>query len=221
MFEYYLLFSLYELFHGTINTYNIKKSNLEVECIRKYALQPLTILLIFLAGCGSSDPFDVNESVDSSELADQEITQTNDETTQDDFIFRLSSEKEQYESGEEVELYGEIEYIGEEDEVTISHAETPFRFSIKEEMRGYEIGYAVSEIGMSRSLTREEPYQEKYEKNAVSGLADSPEGHEAFVEAFLDHDGFPVGYYVVNGAASFAVDGERYEIEGEVDFKVE
>lgn len=82
----------------------------------KYTFPAITMLLIFLTGCGSSDTSGSIEPINSNKLADQNIKQINDESTQSDFIFRLDSEKEQYKSGEEVKLYGEIEYIGEEDE---------------------------------------------------------------------------------------------------------
>lgn len=78
----------------------------------------------------------------------------------------------------------------------------------------------VAEIGMSRSLARKDPYREKYSKRSVFTFPNTPEDHAAFIEKFLNQDGFPAGYYVVNGAASFSADGEKYEIEGEVDFKV-
>ena len=46
--------------------------------------------------------------------------------TDGDFVYRLVSEKEEYGQGDQVQVYGELEYIGEEDEITIGHAASAF-----------------------------------------------------------------------------------------------
>ncbi|WP_170840619.1 hypothetical protein [Oceanobacillus limi] len=44
--------------------------------------------------------------------------------------------------------------------------------------------------------------------------------YDQFFQDFMDRDAFPAGYYVVNGTAQFSVDGEHYNIEAKIDFKV-
>ena len=53
------------------------------------------------------------------------------------------------------------------------------------------------------------------------------EGYNAFMEQFVNEDGFPPGYYVVQGTADFAYDTghesgemEPVKIELKIDFKV-
>jgi len=120
------------------------------------------MFIIFLAGCHSS------HSIDSSDLDQYDVSQIRDETIQDEFIFRLVSEKEEYKKGEEVKLFGELEYIGEKDKVTIHHAASAIRFPMEEKMRGYNLWDAVNEIGLSTILTKGEPYREKYVKRGIS-----------------------------------------------------
>ncbi|WP_280770550.1 hypothetical protein [Salipaludibacillus daqingensis] len=189
--------------------------------MNKYFIGSIITSLFFLVGCHSSD------SISSSELDEYVVSQTTDETIQDDFIFRLVSEKKEYNEGEEVALYGEIEYIGEKDEVTIYHSSSAVLFPMEEKIRGYDIGFAVDDIGLSTTLKQGEPYQEKYVKSGSYSPDQDPEDYVSFIRDFLNRDDFPSGYYVVGAYADFSVDAEenegsreRFKIEAAVDFKV-
>ncbi|UJL47100.1 hypothetical protein KFZ58_03970 [Virgibacillus sp. NKC19-16] len=157
-----------------------------------------------------------------------EVKKTTDETNQDDFIFRLVSEKEQYKEGEDVKLYGEILYKGDKEEVTINHSSSAISFGVLEETRGYEISYIVNDIGLSTTLHRlGNPYTKQYNKNAVFSSDNTSKEYMEFMESFSKKDGFPPGYYVVKGYANFSVESkgdlehqERYNIEATIDFKV-
>ena len=70
---------------------------------------------------------------------------TTAEVIEGDFIYRLVSEEAQYSEDDMVDVYAELEYIGELDEVTISHAASPFYFPMVEETRDYKIDYAMNE----------------------------------------------------------------------------
>lgn len=190
----------------------------------KYRLLFITlnlIILLAIASCSSSD------QIDSSDLEEYEVTNTEDETDRDDFIFRLVSEKEQYKENEDVKLYGEIEYTGDKDEITIHHSSSAVLFSMEEKARGYEIGYSVEDIGLSTTLKQGEPSREEYEKSAGYNPNDDQNDYVEFIEDFLNRDGFPSGYYVVNGQTDFSVASEKgteneknINIEAEIDFKV-
>lgn len=145
--------------------------------------------------------------------------------TEDDFIFRLVSEKDEYHEGETVNVYGEIVYNGEKEEVTIFHSSSAILFNLTEQTRGYEIGYAVQDIGVTTVLKRGEPLRENYNKNSVGYAPD--DDNVKFIKQFIKRDDFPTGYYVVNGFTDFTVrfndDDEemvRYNIEATIDFKV-
>lgn len=157
-----------------------------------------------------------------------EVVQTTAETTQDDFTFRLVSEKEQYKVGEEVVLYGEIFYQGKKEEVTINHSSSAVFFHIIEELRSYDIDYAVQDIGLSTMLQKlGEPHKEQYKKSGNYSPEDSPKEFITFMENFLEEDGFPAGHYTVKGITDFSYapddDSEQQEhinLEAMIDFKV-
>ena len=72
----------------------------------------VTVICIFLIGY-SDDTFDSNT------LDDYKVKYSEAEAEEGDFTFRLVSVQETYQVGEEVELYGEIIYTGNEPSVTI------------------------------------------------------------------------------------------------------
>lgn len=177
----------------------------------------LLLLVILVAGCQSSS------QIDAKELEKYKVQQTEDEVKQGDFIFRLVSEKGEYRQDEEVKLYGEIEYIGEKEEVSIVHSASAILFSLEEKVRGYHIESSVQEIGVTTKLKKGEPYRENYVKKAEVIFEEDP-SYQKFVDYFLEGRGFPTGYYKVNGYTDFFVksedEGEHINIEANVDFKV-
>ncbi|TYS47663.1 hypothetical protein [Bacillus infantis] len=184
--------------------------------MNKYLFSAVFLLsTILTAGCQSS------HSVDNSDLEKYEVSQISDETVQGDFIFRIKSEKGEYEEGEDIELYGEIEYIGEKDEVKIHHSSSAILFPMREKIRGYEIGSAVNDIGLSTTLKKGVPYREEYGKSGGYSEDQDPQDYVNFMKEFLNGTGFPAGYYVVQSSTDFSVEsGEHVRVKGTVDFKV-
>lgn len=189
---------------------------IKVKIVKSIFLSLITLGM--LVGCSS---YEKNVDVD-----DYEVKNTIAEVSEGDYIFRLISEKEQYTNDEEVNLYGEIVYTGEMDEVEIVHSSSAILFNIFEEVRKYEIGDGVHDIGLTTTLKRNEPYREEYGKSAGYD-SDSDKAYVKFVEDFINQDGFPSGYYTVNGFTDFAVfeggadeNATRYNMETTVDFKV-
>lgn len=181
----------------------------------------VAIIILFIVGCN----FFYQNSI--SDLTKYEVLKTTDEIVQDDFIFRLVSEKGQYKEGERVKIYGEIEYAGDNDEVTIHHSSSAILFPIIEETRGYKIEYEVKDIGLSTVLKQGEPYRAEYEKSGGYSPDQDSKVYVKFVEDFLNRDDFPPGYYVMNGYTDFFVESEkklgnqeRFNIEATIDFKV-
>ncbi|SES64207.1 hypothetical protein SAMN05216389_101211 [Oceanobacillus limi] len=81
--------------------------------MRKAFLLYSVVFVILLVSCDSSNGAS-DHSVLNNEVDNYEVTQTYAETAQGDFVFRLVSGREEYQEGESVQLYGEIEYVGEE-----------------------------------------------------------------------------------------------------------
>lgn len=161
------------------------------------------------------------------EMGQDAVAQTTDETRQNEFIFRLVSEKAKYQVGEEVKLYGELEYIGDQAEVAISHSSSAITFPMEERTRGYPIGAMVNDIGLTTVLKKGEPYREEYGKSGGYSNDQDPEDYVSFIKDFLNREGFPPGVYAVNGAANFGLgtledlgEQQRVRIEANIEFEV-
>ncbi|UVI33067.1 hypothetical protein [Paenibacillus spongiae] len=180
-------------------------------------------ILIFITGCGSKEK---QESEDPGTVKVDILNKQNAVTADGDFIYRLVTEKAEYSLGETVKIYAELEYIGEQDSITIYHAASPFSFPIEERTRGYSIGYNMNTPLLNTTLKRGEPLREEYKNSGGFGETDE-RAYIDFIKS-LWADGFPAGYYVVDGFADFyvesKVDGEDkeedYTIKSQIDFTV-
>ncbi|WP_422122113.1 hypothetical protein DHX103_09790 [Planococcus sp. X10-3] len=178
----------------------------------------LLILLIAACGTGEETPADATASVD-----DYSVSTTEASTTEGDFIYRLVSEQEAYPSGGPIELYAELEYVGDQDSIDIFHAGSAFFFPMEEKTRGYQLDYPMIEPLLTTTLTKGEPLREAYTGSGGYSDQETAEYIE-FMKQVIDNR-FPQGYYIVNGYADFFTetpDGTQtaYEIHAEVDFKV-
>ncbi|AST92499.1 hypothetical protein BC6307_14960 [Sutcliffiella cohnii] len=178
----------------------------------------IIVIMVALIGCGTE------KETRSSTLDDYEVTNINAEIMEGDFVYRLYSKERVYEPNEEIQVYGEIEYVGEEEEVVIYHAASPFYFIITEEVRGYEIDYAMDTPLIGTTLKRGEPLVEPYRKSG--GYSDQSEKEFVeFIKEFLHKEGFPSGFYTINGFTDFYVEKgnhikEEYEMEAQINIKV-
>ncbi len=180
------------------------------------------LVVIGLTACGTGNQGEKRSSVAANDLDVYNVQQTTVEVTEGDFIYRLVSKKDHYKD-EEVQLYAELEYVGEKDEIAIYHAASPFYFPMKEEMRGFNINYPMNEPLVETILQQGEPYREEYQRSGWYSDQDEEE-YQYFMKDFLEN-GFPNGYYIVNGFADFYVGPENeekdmYRMEGQIDFKV-
>ncbi|WP_338448056.1 hypothetical protein R4Z09_17625 [Niallia oryzisoli] len=178
-------------------------------------------LFVFVSGCGTEGK---SSNHPEKELDHYDVVNMKAEVQEGDFIYRLVSEQKEYLDGQSVILYGELEYVGDQSEMTIQHATSPFYFPIEEKIRGIDIPYPMPEPLVTTTLKKGEPLRTEY----TGGGAYSEEDKKAYVEFMKDfiENGFPTGYYIVNGYADFLVpkDGsqepDKYYLEAQVDFKV-
>lgn len=205
---------------------------LEVEVkvkMKRYLYIGFILLLIMLTGCVKQE---TQGAAPSDPTLNKAARGSQAEMTDGDFVYRLVSEKEKYERGDQVQVYGELEYIGEKDEITIGHAASVFYFPMKELTRDYNISYAMNEPYITTKLKKGEPLREYYK---IGGGYDSRDDkrYKDFIHSLKD--GFPGGHYVVYGSADFVIDlqshgadpggsnGEepkRYKIQAEIEFSV-
>ncbi|MEK3732156.1 hypothetical protein MKX64_06845 [Paenibacillus sp. FSL M8-0334] len=175
----------------------------------KKSLWSIWMLLLVLAGCTGQVAHEVPSSVPDTE---EPARESRSERVEGDFVYRLVSEQGEYAAGEQVQLYAELEYTGEEDEITISHAASPFWFPIRELTREYDISYGMNEPLLHTTLKKGEPLREYY-KGAYGYNGEDSDAYKQFIKS-LDN-GFPEGRYVVYGSADFLV--QAPEIEGEAE----
>jgi hypothetical protein len=127
------------------------------------------------------------------------------EVAEGNFVYRLVSEKSVYADGERVELYAELEYVGEEQEIEIAHAASPFFFPMKEKTRGFEIGYMMNQPRILTLLKKGEPLREQYKGGGGYGSQD-PKEYVDFIKAVAEASrkgSLPSGEYEVSGIAEF------------------
>lgn len=188
--------------------------------MKKIIYVSFLLLTIPLAACGTGEDTtaDTSASVDDFSVANTEAS-----ATEGDFIYRLVSEKEEYASGGPVEIYAELEYVGEQDSIDIYHAGSAFFFPMEEKTRGYQVDYPMIEPLLMTTLTKGEPLRESY--TGSGGYSDQEDAaYIEFMKQVINNE-FPEGYYVVNGYADFFTETPEgvqtaYEIQAEVDFKV-
>lgn len=176
-----------------------------------------TLSSIALFGCQKTE-----QVKDEKQLPKPDEENTISEVIEGDFIYRLVSEKDHFDEGEDVKIYAELEYLGQEDEVEISHGSSPFLFPMTETTRDYDIEYAVTMEGKHTVLKKGEPLRQ--ESNGGGSYSDhDKEEYKEFMKKVMKSN-YPSGHYVVNGYANFYVEDDiekEYMIEAQVEFYVD
>ncbi|MCR6110121.1 hypothetical protein HXA35_07255 [Bacillus sp. A301a_S52] len=125
------------------------------------------------------------------------------ETDAGEFILRLISEKAVYESEEQVQLTGKLQYKGEREELEIIHVESPLYFELLEVDRGAEfLYYPTTELEEKTVLKQKEWYEEDYIKRISYSETDE---HADFFQSFMKEPGFPPGEYEIELRADFTI----------------
>lgn len=187
----------------------------------KKAIKWLMLAMIFtVTACGTSESLPSTSGGEGKELT------TKQEVTDGDFVYRLVTEKAQYDKDEDVILYAELEYIGDDESIKIYHAASPFYFNIYEKTRDYYISYAMNEPLIETELKKDEPLREDYRKSGAYSEHDDKK-YVDFMKEFWQGKHFPTGEYEVEGLADFFIyadekkeETKNYRIKAEVAFKV-
>ncbi|MGM0883833.1 MAG: hypothetical protein ACQEXQ_22715 [Bacillota bacterium] len=181
----------------------------------------ISAIAFVLAGC-SGDPM-----VDGQNIVRKAQIGPKAEVVEDDFVYRLVSEKSVYAEGERVELYAELEYVGEEQEIEIAHAASPFSFPMKEKTRGFEIGYMMELPRIVTTLKKGVPLREQYKGGGGYGSQD-PKDYVDFIKAVAEASrkgSLPSGEYEVAGGAEFeplsgSIKNEDIHMNAKIEFIV-
>ena len=190
-------------------------------------LKKISLILFFmflsigLFGCQQNKA----EKVDNTP-SNTENLETKAEVTEEDFVYRLVTEKAEYGENEPIKIYAELEYIGDKEKIEISHAASPFLFSMIETTRNYDIEYLMNHPLISTVILKGKPLREEYTGGAGSYDPQDDKDYVEFMKKIMKKE-YPSGHYIVNGVASFSVIGneetgqeKRYNIKAQVGFNV-
>lgn len=175
-----------------------------------------TISLI--TGCNSTE----NKQITNS----NQVLESKQEIKDGDFVYRISTEKEQYDENGPIKIIAELEYVGEKEQVEIFHAASPFSFPMVEKTRNYLIDYPMNEPLLSTTILKGTPLREEYTGGAGGYSMEDGKEYVNFMKRIMDEK-FPSGVYEVNGVASFFVKSDNqtkeeksYLIKAQIGFKV-
>ncbi|RAP77320.1 hypothetical protein [Paenibacillus montanisoli] len=190
----------------------------------KFVIMISTIVCL-LTGCSEHVKPDVNN------VANKPAVDSHAEVAEGDFVYRLVSEKSAYAEGEKVEVYAELEYVGDQPEIKIAHAASPFSFPMKEQTRGYDLLYMMDQPLIVSVLKKGEPLREPFKGAGGYGSQD-PKDYVDFMKSVAEatqKGTLPWGDYRVFGSADFEPisgseenqDNDRLSLKAEIGFIVE
>lgn len=145
------------------------------------------------------------------------------EVTEDDFTYRLFTEKDVYDEYGETAIFAELTYVGDKDSIKISHNASPFYFSLKERTRNFNVDYPMDDPLIITTLKKDEPLREKYTFSGGYSDTDAPKYIE-FIQTIINN-GFPKGNYVIERSAQFSTtnsideaEKDKFEMNGKIEF---
>ncbi|WP_210468710.1 hypothetical protein [Sporosarcina sp. 6E9] len=181
-------------------------------------MMSLLALVFILVACGTTN----NGS--SSDIKDS-LPPSENNVKEGDFVYRLFSEKDVYDEFDDLAVFAELTYVGDEESIEIYHAASAFHFPLKERTREFEVGYAMNEPLLMTKLLKDEPYREKYAFAGGYSDDDTVE-YRQFVQTIIEK-GCPEGEYIMNGSAQFdtidpsvATDDQKFNMNASIGFTV-
>lgn len=167
----------------------------------KLLLLSLVFLLAF-AGCQDPQPQERMETDKADDRAGQSTAAPMEaETTEHDFCLKLYADSRIYRTDEAIQIWATLEYVGDEESVTIWHGDPYIVFSITDGADFHVSGF-VHDILTSTVLEKGEQYQFDYVK---SGGYDTLASDADFWEKFYQENDLklPAGTYTISASGAF------------------
>ncbi|MBU8907691.1 DUF3221 domain-containing protein [Desertibacillus haloalkaliphilus] len=168
----------------------------------KMVFSYLLILFISLSlvGCGWTDQ---DNNGDQGDFSTDKKPKS--EVQEGDFVLLLESNKSVYQPHEQEGIFAQLKYVGNEDEIKISHGASPFSFEVTEHTRKVTIHPAQTLPLLHTTLQNDVWYEVAFAKSGEHSDDD-------FIQDYFNRDGFPEGEYTIEVTASFTTnDGEENE----------
>ncbi|MDQ0888878.1 hypothetical protein QFZ81_003966 [Paenibacillus sp. V4I9] len=158
----------------------------------------LITLSVYIANPMKIQPPQTNALQDSSPATNQEITNN----IKNDFDLKLYSDKETYKSNEPIKVLANFKYIGNQEEVVISHGSDYITFSIKQLDGWFEWFGGDTLMPHISQLKKGINYRKEYVK---SGGYSTDDPNRAFYEKFNKEKDLllPKGTYKITANVSF------------------
>lgn len=165
------------------------------------------IFLIWLTGCAGDDvelsqynSFD--KSTPQSEIGSGEQTaQIVAESTEHNFCLKLYTDSSVYSTEDVIKIWATLEYIGDEDSVTIWHGDPYIVFSITDGADFHSGGLQFNEL-LHTKLLRGKEYRFDYSKSG--GYDDTAPDADFWEEFYQDDDlKLPAGTYCILAEGDF------------------
>lgn len=183
----------------------------------KKAILFLGLLIVF--GCSNDKP---EAAVLNAALQDVGGPQQIITVTEDDFNFRLTMEEGQRESNEPLQIYAELEYVGDLSEITIQHAASPISMGLEDLTRQLGFGSVMDQPLVTTTLKKGEAFVETYKFQEVY-FGTKDEQYDDVVKQ-LKEGRFPTGEYKIHARANFDVpsasEAKRFEMKESLSFDV-
>lgn len=112
---------------------------------------------MFLEACDASG----SNTTLVDEINNFDAIQSFSEITEDPYMLRVGSVKEEYKVGEEVELFGELHYLGNK-VIKLMSGDSVIQFHIEEKTRNVQVVNIVRDIAVYRDLKKNRPIRESY-----------------------------------------------------------
>lgn len=166
----------------------------------------LVIFILLLTACGEAGQQNITNPHTLSSLNKTELVLEN-KVTEGDFELAIYTKKTNYEVNELVDVYAELTYVGELEEVEIGHSMYPVGFSIMEHTRDFDIGGAMEQPYIVTLLKQNEPVQYQYSFSGGYSSKDAAD-YIAFIKDVSDNR-LPRGEYTIAAYADFTIHGQE------------
>lgn len=180
---------------------------------------PLVLLVFMLFGCGTGYQTNGNSSNDNIENVPKALAEN------EQFSFKLISEKGVYQVGEPLQIHAELTYKGDEEAITISHAASPIWLMTTNLTEDYQFQAAMNEPLIFTELKNGVPMIEDYQFSGgtyYEGAKGKAYSEEVFMQ--MAEGKFPPGQYEIKGRTDFAVGEDimdnRVNLETSIIFTV-
>ncbi|WP_026672859.1 hypothetical protein [Alkalihalobacterium bogoriense] len=169
--------------------------------------------MLLLTGCGQGQSGGKDVSPNADDVTQQPQMATVEE---EDFKLSLFTNKAVYKENEQVNIWADFGFFGEEEKMTIGHAMHYLGFHIEQTDGDLSFPYMMPEPYVLTTLKQGEWEKTDYEKS--TGF-DGGDPNAAFYKKWLEEDEvtFPPGTYKVTVVAHFIIDMNESDLLTERD----